>query len=280
MAAPAVSNSKNSGVFMSFSDIWLGQLLRIGFALTVLLCVANGALAQDKSILAPSGELRVALIANSVIAPRDTKGQISGLAVDLAKALATKIGATVKIVPYENLVGFNRSIGKDEWDVAFVARDLSRVSQLAYSDVFLEVDNGYIVRPGLSARTPEEIDRTGIKIGVIQGSPLDGTLTRTIRSAEIVRIPGGFVEAREALSSRRIDAFAENVHVAYRLHAELPGTAVLTSRLSTVRLSIAVPKANISSLTSLNDFLRAAKKDGALAEALKNANLRGVRVPR
>jgi polar amino acid transport system substrate-binding protein len=36
--------------------------------------------------------------------------------------------------------------GKDECDVGLAARDPSRTEYLAFSDVFMEVDNGYIGR--------------------------------------------------------------------------------------------------------------------------------------
>jgi hypothetical protein len=43
---------------------------------------------------------------------------------------------------------------------------------------------------------------------------------------------------------------------------------------------IAVPKKDAAEVASLNEFLRDAKRDGVLADAIKKANLRGVRSPR
>lgn len=164
--------------------------------------------------------------------------------------------------------------------MAFVPRDLSRTSQLAFSDVWLEVDNAYVTRPGLSLRTPDEVDRAGTKVAVSQGSALDGALSRTLRQAQVLRIPGGFVEAREALASRRADVLAEISPVAYRIAAELPGATVILGRVNAARIAIAVPKKDAAALLALNDFLRDAKGTGILSEAIKKANLRGVRLPR
>ena len=228
-----------------------------------------------------SDELRVAVVmSNSALAVRNPDGQVSGLAVDLGTALAAKRQVNLKLVPYENIVRFNQSLGKEDWDIALVPRDLSRAGQLAFSDVWLEVDNGYVARPGLSLKTPDEVDRPGTKVAVTQGSPLDGALSRTLKQAEIVRIPGGIVEAREALAYRRADVLAETMPVAYRIVAELPGATVLVGRLSALRVVIAVQKKDAALLPGLNEFLRDAKRDGILAEAIKKANLRGVRSPR
>ena len=220
-------------------------------------------------------------MSNSALAVRNPDGQVSGLAVELGKALAAKGPVDLKLVLYDNIVRFNQSLGKDEWDVAFVPRDLSRTSQLAFSDAWLEIDNGYVMRPGLSLRTPDEVDRAGTKVAVVQGSPLDGALSRTLKQAEIVRIPGGgIVEEREALAYRRADVLAETIPVAYRIVAELPGASVMVGRVSALRVVIAVPKKDAAGLSALNDFLRDAKRDGVLADAIKKANLRGVRSPR
>jgi polar amino acid transport system substrate-binding protein len=54
---------------------------------------------------------------------------------------------------YENPARYNESLGKDEWDVGLAARDPSRAEHLAFSEMFMEVDNGYVGRPGLPLRT-------------------------------------------------------------------------------------------------------------------------------
>lgn len=99
--------------------------------------------------LAPKGELRAALIAsNPVLVTRGSDGQLGGVSVELARALAAKLGVPVRLMPYENPARYNESLGKDEWDVGLAARDPSRAEHLAFSEVFMEVDNGYVARPG------------------------------------------------------------------------------------------------------------------------------------
>jgi hypothetical protein len=71
--------------------------------------------------------------------------------------------------------------------------------------------------------------------------------------------------------------FADNIHVAHRLAAELPSATVLDGRFNAVQMSIAVPKNNAAALPIVNDFVREAKRDGLIAEAIARAGLRGVR---
>jgi polar amino acid transport system substrate-binding protein len=236
---------------------------------------------NDTAVLAPKGELRVALVtSNPALVTREADGQFRGVAIDLANALAAKLGVPSRVVPYENSTRYNLSLGKDEWDIALGPRDLSRTGQLAFSDVFMEADNGYVAKAGVSLRAAQEVDRAGIRIAVAQGSALDGYLTRTIKSAEIVRVPIGPAAAREALSFGRADVYAESTSLAYRIAAELPGATVLVGRFNAAQMSIAVPKANVAALGGLNDFVSAAKRDGLIVEAIKRAGLRGVRPTR
>jgi len=132
--------------------------------------------------------------------------------------------------------------------------------------MFMEVDNGYVARPGLPLKTASEVDRAGIKVAVAQGSAPDGFLTRTLKNAEIVRVPGGLAPAREALAAGRADVFADNTNVAHQIAKDLPGATVLDGRFNVVQMSIAVPKHNAAALTIVDDFVRDAKRDGLIAQ--------------
>jgi polar amino acid transport system substrate-binding protein len=238
---------------------------------------AAGAQTDAAARIAPRGEVRAALIAsNPVLVSRSTSGELGGVSVELARAFAAKLGVPIRLVPYDNPARYNESLGKGEWDIGLAARDPSRAEHLVFSEVFMEVDNGYVARPGLPFKTADEVDRTGIKVAVAQGSAPDGFLTRTLKSAEIVRVPGGLVPAREALASGRADVYGENAHLAHRIAAELPGAFVLDGRFNVVLMSIAVPKANSDALPVVNEFVREAKGNNLIAGAISRAGLRGV----
>jgi polar amino acid transport system substrate-binding protein len=243
----------------------------------ILWPIAAGAQTNAAARVAPRGELRAALIAsNPVLVSRSTSGELGGVSVELARAFASKLGVPIRFVPYDNPARYNESLGKGEWDIGLAARDPSRAEHLVFSEVFMDVDNGYVARPGLPFKTADEVDRTGIKVAVAQGSAPDGFLTRTLKNAEIVRVPGGLVPAREALASGRADVYGENAHLAHRIAAELPGAFILDGRFNVVQMSIAVPKANSDALAVVNEFVREAKGNNLIAGAISRAGLRGV----
>jgi polar amino acid transport system substrate-binding protein len=71
--------------------------------------------------------------------------------------------------------------------------------------------------------------------------------------------------------------YGENVHLAHRIAAELPGARVLDGRFNLVQMSIAVPKQNAAALSIVDAFVRDAKRDGLIAQAIARAGLHGVR---
>jgi polar amino acid transport system substrate-binding protein len=181
-------------------------------ALLLALATTSGG-AQSPSpapTVAPKSELRVAVIGpDPGLVTRGVDGKLGGVLIELADALGAMLGATARSVLYDNRTRFNQSLGKDEWDVGFVPRDLSRTEQLAFSDVLVEVDYGYLARGSSSLRAAQDVDRTGVKVAVIQGSLADGFLTRSLKRAEIVRLFGG----NSSLESL--------VHAVFELHRDV-----------------------------------------------------------
>jgi len=160
------------------------------------------------STLYPTGKLRAALIASN---PGRADGSLGGVSVAVARAFAAHLGVPIELKPYDNPARYNESLATDDWDIGLAARDPSRAEHLAFSATFLEVDNGYVARPGAAPTNAEEVDRVGVKIAVGQGSAPHTVLQRLIKSAEIVPIPGGFEPAREALSTAKADIYGENL---------------------------------------------------------------------
>lgn len=256
---------------------------RVIVALVLLLETVGSAPAQDgaAATLAPTGELRVAIqVWNPVLTTRSLDGKFSGVSVDLADAFAAKLGVPVKFVTYENQVHYNRGAATNEWDIGLTARDLSQSGTVAFSNTVMEVDNGYVARAGLSLTSVSDVDRSGIKVAVTEGSPLAGYLSRMLTNARLVRLPVGSSFARDALSSGRADVYADSAAQASRIAMALSGAVLLLGKINTVQMVIAVPKKNAAALNAVNEFVTEAKKDGSIADAIKRANLRGVRPPR
>lgn len=232
------------------------------------------------STLAPTGKLRVALIAsNPVLVTRRPDRSLGGVSVTVANALAAHLGVPVEFKPYDNPALYNESLAIDDWDIGLAARDPSRAEHLVFSSPFMEVDNGYVARPGAAPTTAEEVDRAGVRIAVALGSAPNAVLKRLIKNAEIVPVPGGFEPARDALATGKADVYGENLHLAHRIAEALPGARVLPGHFNVVQMAIGVRKQAAAALPTVDEFVNKIRSDGTVQKAIAEAGLRGVRVP-
>jgi polar amino acid transport system substrate-binding protein len=242
--------------------------------------IARAEIPSAPATLSPTGKLRVALIAsNPVLVTRAADGSLGGVSVVVVRALAERLGVPIELKPYDNPQRYNESLSSDDWDIGLAARDPSRAEYLTFSVPFMEVDNGYVARAGATPSTAEEVDRAGVKIAVAQGSAPHAVLTRLIKNAEIIQVPGGFEAAREILATGKADVYGENLHLAHRIADTLPGAHVLPGRFNVVQMAIGVRKRAASALPAIDELVIGMRSDGTVQKAIAESGLRGVRVP-
>ncbi|HMH19743.1 MAG TPA: transporter substrate-binding domain-containing protein [Burkholderiales bacterium] len=226
--------------------------------------------------LAPAGKLRVGLIlSNQVLVTKDSKtGELQGVTVTLGKKLAERLGVPFEPVGYPNPAALAKSFGGNEWDIAFLAFDPARAQEVDFSPPYMVVDNTYLVPPGSKLQSADTADRPEVKIAVPERSAPDLFLSRNLKAAQIVRVPGGADAALEVLRSGRADAYAENAHMLSLYSERLPGSRVLEGRYTMIQHAIATPKGRPAAAQYVRQFVEQSKADGTLQNAIVNANLR------
>ena len=229
-----------------------------------------------RSELAPTGKLRVGLIlSNQVLVTKDAQtGELRGVTVALGKALAKRIGVPFEPVGYANPAALVGSFNRNEWDIAFLAFDPARARDVEFSPPYMVVDNTYLVPPGSKVEGVEAADQRGVKIAVPERSAPDLFLSRNLKAAEIVRVPGGADAAVEVLRSGRADAYAENAHMLSLYSDRLPGSRVLQGRYTVIQHAVATPKGRPAGAEFVKAFVEESKRDGTVRDAITQAGLR------
>lgn len=230
--------------------------------------------------LTPTGKLRVGLIlSNQVLVTKDqSTGELRGVTISLARALAQRLNVPLEPVGYANPAALVKSFGANEWDIAFLAFDAARAQEVEFSPPYMEVDNTYLVTANSRIETVELADRLGVTIAVPEKSAPDLFLSRNLKSAKVLRVPGGAEAAVESLGSGKADAYAENAHMLSLYADRLPGARVLEGRYTVIQHAVATPKGKMAASEFMKTFVEAAKADGTIAEAIRAAGLRRTRV--
>jgi polar amino acid transport system substrate-binding protein len=245
----------------------------LSFALIAGLSGAAFGQTSPASEIAPSGRLRVGMIAIVVL---------GGVAEPVARFIGQKLGVDVEPVMYPNPDAYLQSFGKGEWDVAIGPRALAPVDKSDSTSDLWTIDLVYVAAPGKQFPDIASVDRTGVKIGTIRGAPSDRVLTREIKAADIVRIPLSpaiAADAAELLRSGKADVFGADSGVGYPAAEALPGAKVVPGAFAMVRVAAALPRGRSpAAKAALETLVDEAKQTDVVQRAIDSKGLKGVNV--
>lgn len=227
--------------------------------------------------LAPTGVLRAGINMSNflLVTGRTESGDPDGVSPDMARALGERLGVPVKMVPFPTPGELADAAEDDVWDIGLIGAEPQRAEKIAFTLAYSEIEATYLVPPGSSIRSVDEVDRAGIRIAVSARSAYDLWLTRNIENAELVRAQGLgaafelFVEqGYEALAGLR-PALIGDVE-------KLPGARILDGRFSAVQQAIGVPRSRPGSAASfVAEFVEEAKTSGLVASLIARHGVEG-----
>lgn len=225
--------------------------------------------------------VRVGKVRIAVFPPEYTKdpatGELRGWAVDLARALAARIGTANQLVEYPGPQPVLDDLKSGACDVAFLTMDPSWPAQVDFSPPIIQFDYTYLVRAGSPIRALADVDRSGVRIAVVRNHASTLALSRTVKNAELVsaEIPDA---AFDLLRTGDADAFASVRPSLMTYLSRLPGSRVLDDCYGSNVLSMVVPKNHAGWLSYVSEFAEEAKVSGLVQRAIERAGWRGVQV--
>jgi len=234
-------------------------------------------LGQTKSALsseiAPLGKIRIGTIGIGVV---------GDVAQPVGKFIANRLGLRFEPIVYVTPEAWAGSFGKGEWDLAIGPRAVAPAGMSdVVSDLWL-VDLIYLAAPGHEFADTTQIDRPEVKIGAIKGSPSDKYLTRTLKSAQLVRIPLSpniVADTVEMLRTGKAVLFGADSGVVYAAASELPGAKILPGVFSTIQQTMLLPKGRSArAQAKFAELAAEAKRTGVVQNAIERRGLKGVRV--
>lgn len=237
-------------------------------------------LADIRVLLAPSGRLHVGLVSGSPLSilgdpilpdPR-------GVGYEMGRALAHRLEVPMAPVLLPRAAEVMTALREQRVDVAFPALPSERMTDLAFTSAFMQVDLGYLVVAGVRTKYVNDMDRAGLRIGVTTGGTAQKLLAAALRDASVVPVANAG-SAAAMLASGRIDAYASDKPALQRLAESLPGTRILDGRWGVERIAAAIHASREAGLAFVQKFVTEAERDGLVERAAHEAGMRGLVPP-
>jgi len=234
---------------------------------------------KARAALAPTGKLRVAFFSAPIYGVKDpATGSLKGLGIDLGSGLAKHLGVPFEPVPYRDLAELIKSAKDGKWDVAVMTTNPQRAEVLDFSNPYLLVEQGYLVRAGVPIATMSDVDKVGIRVGSVNKSSSGNLLSQKLKNAKLVLV-NNLAELEQLITSGKVDVIAIGKTFLFKVSAKLPGSRVLDGSLLDETAAMGVIKGRSpAGLAYVNQFIEEAKSGGVVKTAIERDKLRGVRV--
>jgi len=229
--------------------------------------------------LAPKGVLRAGLNTANVllVSGSDPAGEPTGVAPDLARAIAARLGVPVSFSRFAKASDVGDAVEADAWDIAFIGAEPARAQTIAFTAAYAEIEATYMVPPGSMITSVAEVDRPGVRVAVGKGSAYDLWLTRHVTHAELVRAPSVAASYIQFVTDR-LDALAGLRPGLLDQSATMPGAKVLDGRFTAVQQAVGTARAKEAGAAYLSAFVEDAKRSGLVARLIERHGARGLSV--
>src|SRR5262245_36048825 len=117
------------------------------------------------SELAPTGVLRAGINLGNflLVTGRTADGDPEGVAPDMAREIATRLGVPVKYVPYKTPGELADAAGTGVWDIGLIGAEPQRAEKIVFTAAYCELEATYLVPEVSKLRTVAHVDESGVR---------------------------------------------------------------------------------------------------------------------
>jgi polar amino acid transport system substrate-binding protein len=218
--------------------------------------------------LTPAGSLRAALNLNNPVLVQGTPAAPSGVTVDIANEVATRLGVQVEFRCFDGARESFEATVAGQADICFLAIEPARAAQITFTAPYVLIEGVYAVPNGSRLTTVAEVDRAGVRIGVKDGSAYDLFLTRTLKHATVVR----GAEGTEALLSANLEAAAGVREPMTEFVAAHPACRLIPGRFMEIPQAVGTTRnKRKETVQFLHELVEELKATGFVAAALRRS---------
>ena len=240
-----------NGVMRLFSFLpYLSKISICGFgiALMFLLGCSKG---RDTQILVVGMELSYPPFEMT-----DENNQPTGISVEMAQALANRLGKTLRIenIPFAGLIPALKT-GKIDLIISSMSRTEERAQSISFSNSYVHTGLCILVSKNGDFHSIKDIDQPGAKVAVKQGTTGHIYANANLKNAEILLFDKESAASLE-VAQGKVDAFIYDqisIYLNWKKHSDT--TRALLNPFNSESWSIGIRKGNDGLTTQVNQFL-------------------------
>jgi polar amino acid transport system substrate-binding protein len=226
--------------------------------------------------LAPTGVLRAGINMSNflLVVDKTPSGDPIGPSPSMAAAIADALGVPLKLIPYASPSALADAAGTGAWDIGNIGAEPQRAAVMDFTAAYAEIEATYLVQPGSTIQSIDEVDRPGKRISVSRGSAYGLWLENNIKHAELKAVEGGDA-AFDQFVNAKMDALASLRPRLVTDAEKLPGSRILDGQFASVQQAVGINKGNDAAYAWLKDFVETAKSSGLVASWIEKFGVQG-----
>jgi polar amino acid transport system substrate-binding protein len=231
------------------------------------------------SELASTGVLRAGINLSNflLVTGKAENGDPVGVAPDMARELARRLGVDVKLVTFKSPGELADAADNGAWDIGLIGAEPQRAEKIAFTPAYVEIEATYLVPAGSPLKVISDVDRAGVRIAMPARAAYGLWLERNIKNAELVRSET-LATAYEQFVRDKLDALAGLKPGLLADVEKLPGARILEGKFMAVQQAVGTPRKNAASIAYLRDFVANVKASGFVASLIEKHKVRGLSV--
>ena len=230
--------------------------------------------------LAPTGKLRLAIaVAPSPSAQFAVKDgeSFKGVAVTLGRALATKLGVPLEIIPHQASGEIQNSAASNRWDVAFLPVDDERKKFVDFGNAYHLLQSTFLVGSSSKIQSVKDADAKGVGLGGVANTATFRAAKKATPSATHIDF-SGVDAAVAAMRDGKIEGIALSRESLSGLLGKIAGARILDDAFLNSSTAVCVPKGKPAALAYVSEFIEEAKASGLVRKALDEMGLKSSQV--
>jgi polar amino acid transport system substrate-binding protein len=149
----------------------------------------------------------------------------------------------------------------------FLAIEPVRAAEIEFTAPYVIIEGCYVVPKDSPLKSPADVDKPGIRVGVNKASAYDLFLTRSLKDATLVRSEDG----AQTFLDEKLEAAGGVKQALQQFIAANPGVRMIEPRFMEIRQAMGTAKGKLAGAKYLRGFIEEMKASGFVADALKRS---------